>query len=244
MKERPILMSTPMVRATLDGSKSITRRIMKPQIKCMHYTFAEAEWRNEPTKWVIDQIYGDGTEWFCSLCGNGVTMTRNGIRCPYGKVGDILWVRETFAPWDDNNHYAYKADGFIERYGAWERDTPKKFHDVERIEKWKPGIFMPRSACRIFLEITAIRVERLQDISEEDAEAEGIEFMNTQVGRMYKDYVADPSGYGDPKHDFPSVGWPIESFKTLWESINGPGSWEINPWVWVIEFKKVDHGRK
>jgi hypothetical protein len=113
--------------------------------------------------------------------------------CQYGKPGDRLWVRETFCYHDYLARYLYKADGVT---GV----------------KWKPSIFMPRIASRIMLEITGIRVERLQDISEEDAIAEG---------------------------------WPKSSdwYRSLWESINGQGSWVLNPWVWVIEFMVLNNER-
>lgn len=135
------------------------------------------------------------------------------FRKGYGLIGDRLWVRETFQIIPPNKIF-YKAD-------------------KENIANkgWRPSIFMPRSASRITLEITGIKVERLQDISEEDAKREGVE--KTEFG--YKNYdksypVAEFMGGGSPAR---------RSFMTLWESINGTGSWNANPWVWVIEFKRI-----
>lgn len=132
----------------------------------------------------------------------------------YGKPADKLWVKETFKEYNDWL-YVYKADG---------EDT--LYSNIA----WKPSIFMPRKASRILLEITNIRVERLQDISEADAIAEGIEL---ETGTAHwKNYDASRGGWRY---------WecPIQSYRTLWESINGNGSWDLNPWVWVIEFKRI-----
>ena len=170
---KPILFSTNMIQAILAGNKTQTRRILKPQ------PGADTDvsyMPNEPLNWKGEWFeYKWETE-------EGETICKH----PKYNVGDVLWVRETFAEWE-NGGYAYKADGFIERYGAWERDTPKKFHDVERVEKWKPSIFMPKDACRIFLEVTSVRAERLQDISEDDAIAEGIKHIE---GPWYQNYEA------------------------------------------------------
>ena len=137
-----------------------------------------------------------------------VTMPVSGRQqvCPYGRVGDHLWVRETWAPhtWPPTGpSYQYAAD---DQYPAPER--------------WRPSIHMPRAASRITLEVVSVRVERLNDISEEDAIAEGC-----------------PYGVGGWMVD-PAVG--DKQFPTLWERINGPGSWDANPWVWVVEFKRIE----
>lgn len=98
---------------------------------------------------------------------------------------------------------------------------------------------MPKKACRLHLKIKALRIERLHDITEEDAKNEGIQWYKDPSGCIrYRDYMADASGYGDPSVDYPSVPTSKHSFKTLWISINGKESWESNPWVWVITFKK------
>jgi hypothetical protein len=129
-------------------------------------------------------------------------------RCPYGEPGDRLWVRERFAVLDEKatvKKVAYAAD--------WPADHP--------VQKWKAGLFMPRWISRLTLELTAVRVERIQEISEEDAIAEGVEPM--PHARFAK---AVAGGYG-------------RAYRALWERINGPGSWEANPWVWVLECKRV-----
>jgi len=193
MKEHPILFSTPMVQAILAGNKTQTRRIVKNQ--CEHT--------------ILDN-YG-----LCRHCDHGTGY----YLCRYGKVGDILWVRET---WNTLTAYEEKPDYSV----MSPRDFVYKADD-NRIDKWKPSIFMPKEACRIRLEITDIRVERLCDIRTLDALAEGIELVS-MLGMRYINYT-----------DRESVGLrePILSYLSLWESIHGRDSIGKNPWVWVIEFK-------
>lgn len=222
-----------MVQAVLNGTKTQTRRVVKPQPRdCsdIHKLYEEADWKNEPMKF---ERVTHGL-WCCSLCGNGI-----GIKCPYGKVGDELWVRETFSPAksltsssDETQYtlgYIYKADEGVE--------VP--FFNYN--QKWKPSIFMPREASRIQLRITDIRVERLQDISEEDAVSEGIEsFYGSRplsINDCWKFYGKNAKGGTDIAS---------KSFQSLWDSINGEPrkdgkdiSWNANPWVWVVEFEKI-----
>lgn len=178
---RPILFSTPMVQAILKGRKTQTRRIIKPQPLRQLFDVNMGYWSEEPAD--LKQPY---------------------IKSKY-KVGDIMWVRETFAikkPIDaeqDWESFGYKSDGY----------------ELMPDEKWKPSIFMPKEACRIFLEVKHVRVERLMDISEDDAIREGIANGAYAVS-------------------------PVSSFRKLWQSINGKDSWDKNPWVWVYEFKRVD----
>lgn len=197
---RPILFSGPMVRALLAGTKTQTRRIVKPP-------------RAEP---ILDLglIYSQSPE--SAL-----------LYCPYGQRGDRLWVRETHAAFvvgdpsgTSPQCVAYKAT--CDEDGGF--DYVNGANEVMRLKvtKWTPSIHMPRWASRITLEITSIRVERLQSISEADAKKEGVEFgriTNVATGEIDSDAV--------------------EAFESLWESLNGPGSWDENPWGWVIEFKKV-----
>lgn len=141
------------------------------------------------------------------------------VKSPYGKVGDRLWVRETWLSADDGYYYMYRADMPMH----WNAlDTPHG-EDVDLVAsdfKWKPSIFMPREASRITLEITNVRIERLNDISEEDAAAEGSEL-----------------SCGEMKQDFPNYK---RTFHRLWDSINAKyHGWDANPFVWVIEFKKL-----
>ncbi|HCD9834305.1 TPA: hypothetical protein NER77_004504 [Pseudomonas aeruginosa] len=134
------------------------------------------------------------------------------IVCPYGQPGDRLWVRETFAVYGDEKMAAihYRAD--------------RPHHVGQKGMGYKPSIHMPRWASRILLEITAVRVERLQDISQEQAMAEGV---------LSCESALDPDGNGYS---------PYELFSALWVSINGHDSWHANPWVWVVEFKRVEVG--
>lgn len=188
MKERPILFSTPMVQAILAGRKTMTRRI----VKVNGYTV------DSPDESLIElrdnELNEEGTINYLSTGG-----LSGGYPCPYGKKGTTLWVRETFAiHGHTTKSFIYKADGFAEYQDAG--------------VKWKPSIFMPRAACRILLEITNIKVERVADISEKDAKKEGIEysFENHPEG-AWKDYLQN-----EFIHLFPS-----ESFQSLWQYING-----------------------
>lgn len=192
MKEHPIIFSSPMVRAILEGRKTQTRRVIK----------------------------------FEGVTENKLYETRDGdiveliSLCPYGEIGHCLWVRETFSE-------PYKLDIEKKVFTGFYRAT-----DVDRKVKWRPSIFMPRWASRIDLEITGIRVERVQDISENDAIAEGVE----RQGVLWR-------GYGD---DSMPVEFARTSFSLLWDAINvkrGSG-WNANPWVWVIEFKRLDKSWK
>lgn len=236
MKERQILFSGPMVRALLNDTKTQTRRVVKPQPvanqrgKFNFTTFTDDEgiesyWQNYP-------FWGP-------------------VRCPYGQPGDRLWVRESWGYFDpdgtgvdyDRDHNddgkagpctAYRQE-MLEEGNAlrnyWRRRIAYKATFAERKygmgpvgpNKWRPSIHMPRWANRITLEITAVRVERLQDISEADAQAEGcpIECM-TPTGDDSGSSIYGPGGY-----------------MALWNDINGPRSWDANPWVWVVEFKRI-----
>lgn len=170
-KERPILFSAPMVRAILEGRKTMTRRVVKEKV---------VDW--PPT--LSDMLQAG--------------MRKNGP-CPYGYAGDRLWVRETFL-----------IDGPYIQYRADHPDAPND-------TAWKPSIFMPRSASRILLEITDVRVERLKEITVQDCISEGIE--RSENESHFSEY---------------------NKFRRLWQSINGPESWAANPLVWAITFKKIE----
>lgn len=214
MKERPILFSTPMVQAILAGSKTQTRRICKPA-------------NTESLSFVVSDNGHFGDE------EGDVSFT-----CPYGKPGERLWVRET---WRVNSK---ATDLACVVYRASENDSWTNFHKyfpvaLAKDQKampagWKPSIFMPRWASRILLEITDIRVERLNDISEEDAKNEGL-IKNSLFGE-WGGVVKHPTV---PDH-FRWFRSPINAFKNLWESINGEESWDKTPWVWVVEFKVIE----
>lgn len=187
MKERPILFSSQMVRALLDGSKTQTRRVLK----------------GTALDWISTPI--DFDPQFIADAENHL--------CPYGQPGDKLWVREAWSePTSlDPGPTFYRAD-----YPAC---VPPQFSNVPPIAaiKWKPSIHMRRDQSRIMLEITGVRVERLQDISRGDAMAEGCPFPNMADGDDPRKWYAD-----------------------LWQKINGPGSWDANPLVWVVEFMRVE----
>jgi hypothetical protein len=186
MKERPILFSAPMVRAILDGSKTQTRRVAK-------HPLAQAAVR-------INSYKGQ-TEFDCILADD----TGGIIQCPYGIPGDRLWVRET---WAVQHEYDAAAPSEIGASARWHYAATE---DLGGLRK-RPSIFLPRRGCRILLEITDVRVQRLQEISEGDARAEGY----------------------DRSHAFPR-----EWFALLWGSINGAGSWHTNPRVWAITFRRL-----
>ena len=195
MKEKPILFSAPMVRAILDGRKTQTRRVMKFKnggVQPRHNDFPGMR-----------------------------QIMRN---CPFGQPGDRLWVREAFSivprtayrcsegvqqvlrPDDDHDAAIYR-EGWVRSQSGF---------------RWRPSIHMPRWASRITLEVTAIRIERLQDISDQDCWAEGIEPMPDTHGWLAR-----------------AAEYPREAFADLWVETSGDGSWEVNPWVWVIEFRRI-----
>lgn len=195
MKEHPILFSTEMVKAILDRRKTQTRRVITPQPP-KGYSYRGNEYN--PLLPKFDSHY-----WM-----DGYAMWRPAT-CPYGQPGDMLWVRETFGVIQYDQTVIYKADCDIEGLEA-----------ASNYLKWKPSIHMPRWASRINLEVTNIRVERVQDISMEDSIAEGI----------------TPDFYNRT-----ALCWWYEFYGDLWDSINkkrGYG-WYLNPWVRVIEFKQA-----
>lgn len=224
MKQIPILFSTQMVRAILEGRKTQTRRILKAQ-PSEDAIMGVGEFNRALTKKNGDMYPGPDS--YGAISEDGEFC----LQCPYGQPGEVLWVRESFnvGGYFDGG-YAYKA-------------SPDSWHDSAETAKdlkWKPSIHMPKAAARIWLEITNMRVERLNGISERDAINEGISNYKDVTGRRFKNYMANSVGYGDPDHDYPTVGLPVTSFCTLWQSINGPESWYENPWVWVIEFKRIE----
>ncbi|EAW6027549.1 hypothetical protein H0Q26_004372 [Salmonella enterica] len=236
VKERGMIFNDEMVRAILEGRKTQTRRIMKNQP-------AEVG----PEAPVMVRKIGAGFQWYGA---DGVSSVFN---CPFGIVGDRIWVRETWAilgnedgcsvDWNDNlcrgdeknaaRIYRASCEQKPGDYGLWSipDDADWKPHTVnEKFDGgWRPSIHMPRWASRILLEITNVRVERLNDISECDAGAEGV----PPAGSLLPDY---PETFLTPKGDFAMAK---VAFQRLWESIYGEESWNANPWVWVIEFKRI-----
>lgn len=202
MKERPILFSAPMVRAILAGTKTQTRRVVKFNI-AGNAALGRKSWHIDDPNAVL--------------------------ACPYGQPGDQLWVRETFAEWIDRELFTGRPLSVIAyRAGRQWRRRPEGTPPSLPIDQWelfwdddykpqnlpwRPSIFMPRARSRITLEVTEVRVQRLQDITAKDAWAEGI------------------------AHS-PDVN-PVHEFQDLWGSINGASSWDANPWVWVVSFQQV-----
>ena len=203
--QKPILFSTPMVRAILDDRKNVTRRVVKPQ---------------PPTS--LSKVIDSGIWTFtCSNPGEE-------WKCPYGQPGDLLWVRETFAIIDDREfggkrYPQYKVDRPNDAYpGDWPEEEARGNPDAP---KWKPSIFMPKKYARIWLEITGVRVERLQDITYAEVIAEGLTWLLTDEQQT------------DGEHRRGG----IRAFKRLWDSINGKKHpWESNPYCWVIEFRRIE----
>jgi hypothetical protein len=221
-------MQTEMVKATIAGTKTMTRRNKGFGII-----------NEDPNRYQCHGLDDEGRALFEDLRPE-ITPWITPINCPYGKVGDVLWVRETFArvPFssyrqsNDVLQMPLDSDGWeVAVFKAgWTRSSPYR---------WKPCIHMPKAAARIWLEITDIRVERLNDISQEDALAEGIGryFSGLFQEERYQDYLTKKPSVMAVN----SMGWhnewrdPVTSFYSLWQSING--NWEDNPWVWVISFK-------
>jgi hypothetical protein len=188
MKETPILFKAKMVRAILEGRKTMTRRIVKPQpnAECTKLHHSNGSWQ-----------FSDES------------FDRNEFRsCPFGVVGDRLWVRETWSQIPEMKPSGYFSNPkWVDRVAWYAADCDKPTWGG----KWRPSIHMPRWASRITLEITGIKVERLNSIGVSDAKAEGIVAPTRHIG----------------------------AFRDLWELINGPDSWDDNPWVWVVSFKKI-----
>lgn len=231
LKERPILFSGPMVRTILEGRKTQTRRVLSDFQQITENDDKESVDKHPGMRFMAGG--SKDKKWgflFFAETAEQIATEYLPSHCPYGKPGDRLWVRETWAhakmpaedilvfrstcP-DDKFNYACPQEGTIAQY---------------KIDKWRPSIHMPRWASRINLEITNVRVERLQDISEEDAYAEGID---SETSEAYQ--RAEHAKLGGVSCSPAS----IHGFADLWDSINGPGSWDQNPWVWVIEFRRV-----
>ncbi|HBX7818996.1 TPA: hypothetical protein MIG43_02085 [Klebsiella pneumoniae] len=222
MKERGMIFNGEMVRALLDGRKTQTRRIIK-----------DCTVGRDP----ISKFIKIGKKFIGCYPEDVPELIRE--CCPYGVPGDRIWVRETWAEAGANapDLKLYRAN--------YPEHVPSIYENVPPAEeiRWTPSIHMPRTASRILLEITDVRVERLNAISPEDAESEGLERTNfTGFGdEPGLPSYPEPDVYFDPlKKQWKE--YPPEAFAGLWESIYGADSWQANPWVWVIEFKRVEGG--
>ncbi|HBU2832626.1 hypothetical protein [Klebsiella variicola] len=236
MKERGMIFNAEMVRAILDGRKTQTRR----PIQWKQTRFTEIGERDDGSIWP----WSEDAEHACDFWHP----------CPFGAVGDRIWVRETWGvashafsddglmiDWVPDRpataiHEMPFGNGYYSGYAIYAADGDFTWGDDDGYEDgrscWKPSIHMPRAASRILLEITDVRVERLNAISEEDATAEGV----PPAGGLLPDY---PGTFLTPKGDFATAK---VAFQRLWESIYGEESWKANGWVWVISFKRVEGG--
>lgn len=263
-KQIPILFSTPMVQAILEGRKTQTRRIIKNLV---------IDEESGSTYYLKHKVAFDIHNWKEDILPY----------CPYGITEDLLWVRETtkVGAWNHEEFkvaYDYKASPELTKTPWCEFDDTGAFDDLltrlmDKLDelgvepafvdeenetfnykwekgkspfKWTPSIHMPKIATRIWLEVVSIRVERLHDISPNGAVDEGINYWNedfkSEDGAMLADYE-NYMWYNNEKcetYNFPSYADPVSSFMSLWEKINGTESLKANPWVWVIEFKKAD----
>jgi hypothetical protein len=220
MKERPILYSAPMVRAKLEDRKTKTRRTRGLD----KINLNPGAWRFDG--WISGSFdLKDNGKAVWSPIGNSKYDISGSIkvRCPFGVVTDRLWGKETYRfSWSNNQ---LKPSEVQKGSATWyECDGQPE----EWCGKLRPSIFMPRWASRILDEIVSIRVERLQDITEADAIAEGV----------YSEPNGRDTEYGQDEHG-PFYWTAKQAYRSLWESINGPDSWDLNPWVWVIETRKV-----
>ena len=227
MKSRPILFSAPMVRAILAGQKTQTRRIVKPQPPCEGFrlgTCLSSTNRSEEGKhrWIKEDIFSDHKN------------PNKSFRFPFGRPGDRLWVKETWRTTRGLDHC--KPTGLAE--GApiqFDADQWRPGFGLQEPGKTRVSLFMRRWMSRITLEIESVRVERLQDITEGDAMAEGVIEVPKKFGtgaRFWRDYRLSGDGTF-------CVLTPRESYRSLWDSINGAGAWDLNPWVWVISFRRI-----
>lgn len=220
--EKPILVSGPLIGPIRRDTKTQTRRIvnMRPEAKfipdgSLDFNLSMVEWK--------ENIYSP--EAFLNFC-------------PYGREGDRLWVRETHGVNKHTGEVSYLADGgWAEAAGFKESAFASK--------KWTPSIHMKRIHSRIDLEITDIRIQRIQDISPEDAYAEGLGKITKDNGITWKYGMADRDGLpGNDNYGWPWDQWetdPVAAFRKLWDKINADRGfgWDANPWVWALSFKRI-----
>lgn len=240
MKERPILFSAPMVRAILAGTKTQTRRAVKPQPRIVD---GAPDWKS------VRSPYGQPGDrlWVREAWRVGAWLHRD----PGGRRPNAVAID-------------YQSDNFARRewlpcvdHDLFQRLVRQSIADAQRVgikpfgadeynwkagngpTRWRPSIHMPRWASRITLEVTGMRVERLQDISEQDCVAEGIQ-ISSSARRSDACYGIYECLMPDGKTHFNNSAYDL--YRVLWEQINGPGSWDANPWVWVVEFKRLKGG--
>lgn len=221
VKERPILFSGPMVRAILSGSKTVTRRIVKGRLE---FVGGHDEDHNDPGLWDSEWSYADG---------DPVPLSE--LACPFGDPGERLWVREAFAlsikgdpasffegddESDDTHDVIYRASSDERPWTQYRENSDREMEGKPIPPPWRPSIFMPRWASRLTLEVVSVGVERLQNITEAEAVTEGMPVRRYTDGR----------GVEDARFNF----------RQGWDTLHGNGSWNANPWVWRIKFKRVN----
>ena len=238
MKERGMIFNGEMVRAILDGREAQTRR----PIKWKQTRFTEIGEREDGSKWP----WSEDAEHACDFWHP----------CPFGAVGDRIWVRETWQAihdyCDENGHVderRYARSIPRHRGNYWHPVYEEAWGNESREDRefpWRPSIHMPRWASRILLEITDVRVERLNTISEEDAQREGVHTEVWDQTVVARNYVASDEFFQFWSDDMPHYVEMNQlyrsSFRSLWDSIYGEESWKANGWVWVIEFRRVEGG--
>lgn len=241
MRERPILFNGDMVRAILEGRKTVTRRLVDPQPPVGH------QWHG----WIVESSNRkDEGKASWAACEGSLAHDAHRVHCPFGRPGDRLWVRENWwqagewqprypmvdeCVWHGSSRVVYSADGLppSEPNRHFPNGAPNGYTAADPNVAWRhrPSIHMPRWASRILLEVTAVRVERLQDITEEQAIAEGIDLDALEDSQERYDMVlAGSCATGRAT--------PITAFRDLWLSTGG--DWDANPWVWAIEFKRAE----
>lgn len=210
MNVKPILFSGPMVRALLAGTKTQTRRVVKPR-----WGLGPIENLKTTDPDLFSGRFDDPESWGWPYADDGAPMSLacwKDLLCPYGEAGDLIWVRETWGRDDEDGKVFYSADiGRDDDTGDFERSRLEGAPGY----RWRPSIHMQRNYSRLTLRTTEVRVQRLQDISEADSEAEGCDRSDCY-----------PHAFRD-------------SYAALWDRINGAGSWDANPWVWVVSFEVI-----
>ena len=223
MKETGLMFKAPLVRAILSGQKTQTRRVVKwsDLQKGLNLGFSGLRAAKTANGWVLESDSRSSSEWRCKP-----------TLCPMGQPGDRIYIRETWqhanfplGPYQDETPVFYRADYLDDPHGPDGEKSPEG-----KYRHWSPAIHMPKAAARIWLEVTGVRVERLQDISKEDVAAEGVVIERPRSFAMY--------GCSAQERDDMLKRAALGQFKVLWESTGG--DWAANPWVWVIDFKRID----
>jgi len=249
-EERPILFNTPMVQAILEGrpsdrasraGKTQTRRVIKPQPPEDAHEFHFLDNRPE---WIKRKINNSWSYFGDPEHGSFPCNDSDKLKCPYGQPGDLLWVRETFCKTTEEYLHVKTKLPFV--YKADVKDFKIVKQEMSNMGwKWKPSIHMPKAAARIWLKVKDVRVERLQEISEEDILAEGVRIpVNRETGNVEVRLGVDNSALSFLPEKSINTKYTqsqllFAHWAELWCKVNGRQSWDANPWVWVVEFEVV-----